>query len=77
MNCWEFKECGREKGAINNDELGACPAYPDHGKHCARVAGTHCGGEVQGTFAMKLANCIQCDFYQSKNYDKTYSELGR
>jgi hypothetical protein len=28
------------------------------------VAGTLCKGEVQGTYAMKLQNCMQCDFYK-------------
>ena len=74
MNCWEFKKCGREKGGAKAAELGVCPAYPDKGNHCARIAGTFCGGIVQGTFAMKLANCMKCEFYQSSNYDRSYKE---
>jgi hypothetical protein len=70
MNCWEFKECGREKGGAREQELGLCPAYPEYGKSCARVAGTFCGGEVQGTFATKLPNCMQCDYYKSGHYEK-------
>lgn len=57
MNCWEFKNCGRDK---SND----CPAYPSNGMECWRVAGTMCGGKVQGTFAQKLANCMDCDYYK-------------
>ena len=63
MDCWEFKKCGKDNG-------GGCPAYPDNGKQCARVAGTMCGGEVQGTFALKLASCMECDFYNSPHYNK-------
>jgi hypothetical protein len=37
INCWEFKNCGREKDGVNEKELGQCLTYPDHGKHCARV----------------------------------------
>ncbi len=70
MNCWEFKKCGRERGGTKANELGVCPAWPDDGARCARVAGTLCGGEVQGTFAQKLANCMNCEFYQSPNYKK-------
>ena len=70
MNCWEFKKCGREKGGAKAREFGVCPAYPDHGNHCAHVAGTLCGGKVQGNFAMKLTNCMKCDFYQSPHYQK-------
>jgi len=74
MNCWEFKKCGREKGGAKAAELGVCSAYPDNGTHCARLAGTLCGGIVQGTFAMKLANCMKCEFYQSGNYDRHYNK---
>jgi hypothetical protein len=28
------------------------------------IAGTLCGGKVQGAFATKLANCRDCGFYQ-------------
>lgn len=70
MNCWEFKECGREKGGKNAEKLGQCPAWPDHGTHCARITGTLCGGEVQGCFAQKLSNCLRCDFYQSEDYER-------
>jgi len=58
VNCWEFKHCGRDK---TND----CPAYPKGGTECWRIAGTMCGGKVQGTFAQKLANCMDCDYYKS------------
>lgn len=73
MNCWEFKKCGREKGGSKAEELGVCPAWPDHGKHCARVAGTLCGGQIQGTFAVKLASCLKCEYYRSEHYDRTYT----
>jgi len=72
MNCWEFKKCGRQKGGAKVAELGVCPAYPNHGTHCAHIAGTLCGGKLQGSFAMKLANCMKCEFYQSPDYNKRY-----
>ncbi len=75
MNCWEFKKCGREAGGAKAGKLGVCPAYPDQGKHCARVAGTMCGDKVQGSFAMKLPTCMQCDFYKSPSYDRKYTGL--
>lgn len=70
MNCWEYKKCGREKGGVNSKALGVCPAYPDHGKDCALIAGTLCGGEVQGSFARKYKDCAKCDFYRSSYYNK-------
>jgi HD-GYP domain-containing protein (c-di-GMP phosphodiesterase class II) len=69
VNCWEFMQCGREVGGVKTEELGVCPAYPDHGRDCARVAGTLCGGEIQGTFARKFRNCRKCRFYKSRHYD--------
>ena len=63
----------KEAGGVNSKQLGVCQAYPNNGTQCARVAGTLCGGKVQGTFASKLANCMQCDFYKSTNYTKEYA----
>jgi len=58
MNCWEYKNCGR-------DVQGGCPAYIEgKGRICWLVAGTMCGGEVQGTFARKIKNCNECDFFK-------------
>jgi hypothetical protein len=34
------------------------------GRCCWALAGTLCGGEVQGTFAKKLAACFDCEFYR-------------
>ncbi|HWR58880.1 MAG TPA: hypothetical protein VN328_08335 [Thermodesulfovibrionales bacterium] len=75
-NCWEFKSCGREPGGKSTKELGVCPATTDkrlHGIHdgrnagraCWVIAGTMCGGKIQGTFAQKYENCGSCDFYQT------------
>lgn len=71
LNCWEFKKCGREPGGAKAGELGVCPAYPDGGRNCAAVAGTFCGGKVQGSFATKVQSCKKCDFYTSHHYDRT------
>lgn len=34
------------------------------GRTCWAVAGTLCEGKVQGTFALKIKNCLYCDFYK-------------
>jgi hypothetical protein len=76
VNCWEFKKCGRQAGGPKVSELGLCPASTEtrvdgvnHGSNAGRscwyVAGTLCGGKVQGVFATKLVNCRNCEFYQS------------
>ena len=77
MDCWDYMHCGREKKGENVDELGICPAYPEHGKHCAHVVGTLCAGRVQGTFADKEHSCLQCSYYNSIHYDKGYIDLKR
>ncbi len=75
MNCWEFKKCGREKGGSKVAELGECSASTmtnanglnsglNGGRACWAIAGTLCGGKIQGTFASKLPNCLKCEFYQ-------------
>lgn len=74
LNCWEFKKCGREAGGAKASALGVCPAYPHHGRQCAEIVGTLCGGKLQGTFASKIANCMKCDFYQSGYYCGNQSE---
>ncbi len=63
-NCWEIKNCGRQKGGQNELELGICVAAQGGlGHSCWAVAGTLCGGKVQGTVAKKEAQCIKCEVY--------------
>ncbi len=75
MNCWEFKKCGRQYGGEKSKELGVCPAALSNrfdkihggsksGRACWVLAGTLCGGVVQGTFAHKMGNCMACEFYK-------------
>ncbi|MBT3274443.1 MAG: hypothetical protein HN368_14900 [Spirochaetales bacterium] len=75
LNCWEFKQCGREPGGFDADRLGVCPAATDTssdgvnrgrnaGRRCWVISGTFCDGAAQGIFARKLNNCVMCDFYQ-------------
>jgi rubrerythrin len=73
-NCWEFKRCGRQPTGTYEHGLGVCPAAVEQrldgmhggvnaGRACWVVAGTMCGGEIQGTFAHKFRDCRKCDFY--------------
>jgi len=75
QNCWEHKKCGREANGAKVHELGVCPASTEFrvtganggknaGRACWAIAGTLCGGKQQGTFAMKNASCMVCDFYK-------------
>jgi len=73
-NCWEVKKCGREPQGAKVEEFGVCPVTVDMkldgvhggnhaGRACWVVAGSLCGGKVQGTFAAKFENCESCEFY--------------
>ena len=85
MNCWKYMNCGREPGGSKAKELGVCQAAIEKelngvnegengGRACWAIAGTLCGGKVQGSFAVKVGNCMNCDFFQlvvrgeGKNY---------
>jgi hypothetical protein len=74
LNCWQVKKCGREPGGLKAAELGVCPATTETAVHgangghnggraCWAIAGTLCGGKAQGSYAMKLSNCLHCEFY--------------
>jgi hypothetical protein len=83
LNCWEVKKCGRELGGAKSLELGVCKSSTETkldgvhggrsaGRACWVVAGSLCGGKVQGTYAQKIQNCLQCEFYKSvRNEEKS------
>jgi signal transduction histidine kinase/ActR/RegA family two-component response regulator len=52
--CWEMKNC----------DYRECPAYGMRNVRCWQIAGTHCGGKVQGQFALKFGDCEKCDVYK-------------
>ncbi len=73
VNCWEHKGCGRQPGGPRAKELGICPVTTNKeltgvhgganaGRACWVVAGSLCGGRIQGEYAQKLNNCWRCDF---------------
>ncbi|HBA84861.1 MAG TPA: hypothetical protein DCZ95_12275 [Verrucomicrobia bacterium] len=75
-NCWEYKNCGRQTGGAKTGELGVCPASTatayhgtnsgsNGGRHCWKIAGTMCGGQVQGSFATKMLNCAACEVFKT------------
>jgi hypothetical protein len=78
-NCWEFMKCGRERP----NAMGICPAVTEAradginggknaGRVCWAVAGTLCGGMVQGTYAQKLMICAECDFRAKVHNEMAY-----
>lgn len=76
MNCWEYKNCGRQPGGNKVSELGECSAVSNFkahglnhgingGRSCWAITGTFCGGSVQGTFLDKHKDCANCDFFHA------------
>lgn len=76
VNCWEHLKCGREPGGKKAEELGVCPVTTQsdlHGAHggrnagraCWVIAGSLCGGKIQGSYAQKLSNCWRCEFFNT------------
>ena len=86
-NCWEHKNCGRYPGGPKSAELGVCPVtiHQDlHGAHggqnagraCWVIAGSLCGGKLQGTYAQKLSNCWRCDFFNAVKKEEDPTQHG-
>lgn len=74
-NCWEYKNCSRVSDGNEADSSETCPVALESklngihggknaGRACWIVAGTFCGGTIQGTFARKFNTCENCDFYK-------------
>lgn len=87
-NCWEYWNCGREPGGKHIQEMGVCPAAVavahngkndgiNAGRVCWAVSGTHCKGEIQGTVAHKIDNCLACEFFQYVSSQMHESRLSR
>ena len=67
QNCWEFKQCGQGQNcpAYMEEKLDGIHEGVNGGRSCWVIAGTLCGGIIQGSFAKKVGSCMQCDFYKS------------
>ena len=81
INCWEFKNCGREEGGVITDKFGVCPAAQSMefdevnggvsgGRFCWGIDGTVCHGELQGNRIEKLKDCLECDFLKNVNQEE-------
>lgn len=54
VRCWESKGC----------EMKDCPGYGNTENRCWYLAGTYCGGKIQGTFVDKCGGCRECGVFQ-------------
>ena len=66
-------KCGRMLKGCKVRDLGVCPVITadkfdgknegrNGGRICWQVAGSFCGGKVQGTYADKQSSCLKCAF---------------
>jgi hypothetical protein len=63
-HCWEIMKCGRQHDGEKVVALGECIASTEAMTHsCWAVAGTLCGGVVQGSVAQKEQNCVACPVF--------------
>lgn len=81
LNCWQFKNCGREKGGLLADVLGECPvsaALKYDGINDGRSAGRACwmiyklaAGECSGQA------CHTCEFYRRVLFEQDERVCGK
>jgi len=60
--CYEMKNCDKTN----------CQCYGADAVRCWQTAGTYCGGQIQGKFAAKYRNCVECDVYTTATADPIY-----
>jgi len=74
MNCWEFKNCGREPGGENSQKLGICRASVESkfnginhgnnaGRYCWKVKISEENSNVADKTLSSIMTCIECDFF--------------
>jgi hypothetical protein len=87
QNCWEFKKCGREPGGEKEKQLGPCPVPgytamdglhggKNSGRACWAIAGSLCGGKVQGDEEQKRKVCWECEFFKLVKKEEETTSLG-
>lgn len=75
-NCWEITGCGREMDGVKMEEHGECIVSKEGlGHSCWAMAGTLCGGEVQGSVAQKIGQCTSCGVH--KLYNRSLGEKSK
>jgi hypothetical protein len=74
VNCWEFRNCGRQPGGENVEDLGLCAAATTSimegihggikgGRACWIIVGTQCGLNGNETGDKHKRACVSCDFF--------------
>ncbi|MHB8809042.1 MAG: two-CW domain-containing protein [Desulfobulbaceae bacterium] len=65
IKCWEVMECHETN----------CPAYKNECRRCWLIAGTMCGGTVQGHYAKKYRTCTRCRIFRESVFIDPLSEI--
>ncbi|XCN75156.1 MAG: two-CW domain-containing protein [Candidatus Electrothrix aestuarii] len=74
MNCWEFKQCGREPGGSNIEKYGSCsvPVSVEHnginngkngGRSCWILREAACEKIMRACRVDEIKECRQCRFH--------------
>ena len=64
----DLKECYKEMDCGKTE----CPCYGKGKVQCWQIAGTYCGGRVQGLFANKYKDCSVCRVFKTATSDPIY-----
>jgi len=79
LNCWQFKNCGREKGGLMSKTLGVCPVAlamrcdgQNHGIAGGRVCWTlrNSGNRLTRSGICAAPSCHTCEFYRRVLYEE-------
>ncbi len=78
LNCWEFKNCGREQGGLLADTLGECPVSTSmkfDGLNNGVGAGRACWLIPNSACAKNRLNntgrsCFDCPFYKRVKFEE-------
>ncbi len=79
LNCWEFKNCGREKGGLWAEVYGVCPvamALEYDGMNDGQAGGRVCWslihsyGSVCAGRPANSGQCHQCAFYRRVRHEE-------
>lgn len=60
--CYDTKKCNKQ----------SCPCFGKDAARCWQIVGTHCGGKVQGEFAQKYENCVDCSVFQASTQNPVF-----
>lgn len=81
LNCWQYKNCGREKGGLLVDELGECPVSASmkiDGYNGGRAAGRACWMVLKPASSPCYGKaCHSCEFYRRVVFEEDAKIAGK